>query len=81
VLSMTPLQSWAVLLLLLAAVLLAVWLIARAEVALQRRRAAAAAPTRHVDDPARRPRLRLMEASSEPDRGLSEVYDWAEQGM
>ncbi|MDO5865202.1 MULTISPECIES: hypothetical protein [Paenarthrobacter] len=95
-LPMTPLQSWAFIVLLLVFVLGLVWLVAEVEAALRRRPADVVAvqpPQAHEADstidpiPATRPALHLIQdqdtsqVSKRSRRGPTEVYDWARRGI
>lgn len=93
---LTPLQSWALIVLLAVFVLGLIWLYAEAEAALRRRhtdKAAAQQPQAEeagsslvsVPVPTARPTLRLIQgqgqASARSRRGPAEVYDWARRGI
>jgi hypothetical protein len=94
---MTPLQSWALIVLLAVFVLGLIWLYAEAEAALRRRhtdKAAAQQPQAEEADsslvpipvPTARPTLRLIQGqghqgSARSRRGPAEVYDWARRGI
>ncbi|MFF1880175.1 hypothetical protein ACFVVC_01735 [Pseudarthrobacter sp. NPDC058196] len=94
---MTPLQSWAFLVLLAGVVFGLIWLYAEAEAALGRRRAdvtpaeepdAQEAESAAVPVPvplptaATLPVLRLIEGQGQGSRrGPTEVYDWAHRGI
>ncbi|MET3933635.1 hypothetical protein [Arthrobacter sp. OAP107] len=94
---MTPLQSWALIVLLAVFVLGLIWLYAEAEAALRRRhtdKAAVQQPQAEEADsslvpipvPTARPALRLIQGqchqgSARSRRGPAEVYDWARRGI
>ena len=91
---MTPLQSWALIVLLAVFVLGLIWLYAEAEAALRRRhtdKAAAQQPQAEEADsslvpipvPTARPTLRLIQGQGpvRSRRGPAEVYDWARRGI
>ena len=94
---MTPLQSWALIVLLAVFVLGLIWLYAEAEAALRRRhtdKAAAQQPQAEeansslvpIPIPTARPTLRLIQGqghqgSARSRRGPAEVYDWARRGI
>ncbi|BCW06911.1 MULTISPECIES: hypothetical protein [unclassified Arthrobacter] len=93
---MTPLQSWALIVLLAVFVLGLIWLSAEAEAALRRRHTDKAAAQQPQDEeadsslvpspvPTARPTLRLIQGqgqgSARSRRGPAEVYDWARRGI
>jgi hypothetical protein len=93
---MTPLQSWALIVLLAVFVLGLIWLYAEAEAALRRRhtdKVAAQQPQAEeansslvpIPVPTARPTLRLIQGqgqgSARSRRGPAEVYDWARRGL
>lgn len=93
---MTPLQSWALIVLLAVFVLGLIWLYAEAKAALRRRhtnKAAAQQPQAEeagsppvpIPVPTARPTLRFIhgqcQGSARSRRGPAEVYDWARRGI